>query len=119
MEVISAFVGSVQEFLQCWMQTLDHVNLSVREGKAVELLKERLARLPGVQEVNVDEREPRIQNGGSPVITVLGAAPDIMTREMHLIITMVVAKVNMRYGTSVTLRFANSPAHGVERRTEQ
>jgi hypothetical protein len=118
MEVFPAFVGSVQELIQSWMQALDHVDLSVREGKAVELMKERLTRLPGVQEVKVEECEPQIQYGGSPVITVLGTAPEGLTRETQFIITMAVAKVNMRYGTRVTVRFASSPDHGVERRTQ-
>ncbi len=101
-----AIIGWVQEFLQNWMQALNQVDLSVREGKALELLKDRLIRLPGVEEVNVDDRGPRIQNGGSPIITIAGTAAETMTPETQHIIKMVVAKVNMRYGTTVTVRFA-------------
>jgi len=90
------------------LKTLNQADLAMREGKAVDLITEVLDALPGVEEVRVDDEEQRIQNGHRPVIAVLVTDPGIVTREMQHMVKVMVAEVNKRYGTIVTVRFAKA-----------
>jgi hypothetical protein len=89
---------SVREFLRkCWL-SISHADLAMKEGKAMLLLRERLAGSIGIKDLRLDESR-REQDVG--IVRMFLVSSRALTDQEHAVVHATVDKVNGRYGTHI------------------
>jgi hypothetical protein len=95
----------VREFSRNCLTTLSRADVAVREGKALDQLRDTLVGSYGIEEVMVDETVSRSYN--DPVVNVLVVCPENITLEAQYYIKFVLLLVNLRYGAKIHALFVD------------
>ncbi len=97
-----SFIRTIRDVVNDWSAAMDHVNMAVREGKALDQLEQQLSRISDFEGMIVDEMPIANQGERECYVTIVMAKPPL--REIQSTIAHTVAYVNMMNGTGIRVR---------------
>jgi hypothetical protein len=115
MSLWSSMKHILPQGIQDLLSELNRLSLAVREGKALDQIRERIVGSCGVRDIVIDEERAHAhaRTSPGPTIRILVAAP--VTPDVGFRIRQVVAQVNRRHGTNIRVMV---PQEHVDRRPQ-
>ena len=92
----------VKGIILAWLNAMNRINLAVGEGKALDRLRQQLSRVPGFEEIVVDDTP--VTNRGQHNCNVMIVMIDPASGGIQSTIAHTVAKVNMLTRTRIHVR---------------
>jgi hypothetical protein len=101
----------VRESLRLFHASLAHTNLAIREGKALELLRELVVGFYGMKDMKVEESGRDHVSGATNIWLIAGQSP---THEEEAMVRLRFAEINRRYGTKFRPFILNEDKGGIK-----
>lgn len=97
-----SIMGAVKDIILAWSNAMNRFDVAVGEGKAIDRLQQQLSRVPGFEEIVVDDTP--VTNPEQDNCSVMIVKADRPSGGIQSTISHTVAKVNMLVRTRIHVR---------------